>query len=244
MALSQRDYVKCYWKTKNAGGVQRRCRKECGIAVRTRMRNGRLHWKCCSCVTGLDSLQRQCSSDTGVNKPRVHRIAWHEKWKPSVTSGPNGISCVVTVLKVNVLLISSFGLTTQLVDWLATSIDTATCTGHQTSRSSRTVDISVVQSVFRALARLFLLAVSVLDAAHLSVLQDNTVLSVFRGRVSVHQDGVLVCTSPNRCQTCSQCSLPQMMNTAYRKGAVATPITCLNILLRLLVEHSKGRYIP
>jgi len=120
----------------------------------------------------------------------------------------------VTVLKENVLLISLFGLTTQLVDWLASSFDTATCTGHQTSRSSCTVDVSVVQSVFKAQARLFLLAVSVLGAAYLSVLRDNTLLSVFRGRVSVHQDGVLVCTSPNRRQTCSQCSLSQMINMA------------------------------
>jgi len=215
MAPSQREYVKCYWKTKNAVGVQRRCRKECGIAVWTRVRNARLHWKCCSCVTGLDSLQRQCSPDTGVNKPRVHRIVWYEKWEPSVPSGSNGISCVVTVLKVNVPLISSFGLTTQLVDWLAPSIDTATCTGHQTSRCSCTVDVSVVQSVFRALARLFLLAISVLGAAYLSVLRDNTLLSVFRRRVSMHQDGVLVCASPNRRQTWSPCSLPQIINTAY-----------------------------
>jgi len=197
MIPSQRKYVKCCWKMKNAVGVQRRCRKECATAVRTRVRKARLHWKSCSCVTGLDSLQRQCSPDTGVNKPRVHRIAWHEKWKPSVPSGPIGISCVVTVLKVKVLLIPSFGLTTQLVDWLVPSIDT----GHQTSRSSCTVDVSLVQSVFRALARLFLLAASVLGVAYLSVLRDNTVLSVFRGRVSVHQDGVLVCTSPNRRQT-------------------------------------------
>jgi hypothetical protein len=244
MVPSQRKYVKCYWKKKNAVDVQRRCIKKCATAVRTRVRNARLHWKSCSCVTGLDILQRQFSPDTGVNKPRVHRIAWHEKWKPSVPSGPIGISCVVTVPKVNVLLISSFGLTTQLVDWLAPSIDTATCTGHQTSRSSCTVDVSVVQSVFRALARLFLLAISVLGAAYLSVLRDNAVLSVFRGRVSVHQDGVLVCTSPNRRQICSQCSLSQIINMAYRKGAVATPITCLNILLRLLVEHSKGQNIP
>jgi hypothetical protein len=242
MAPSQRGYVKCYWKTKNAVGVQRRCRKECRTAVRIRVRNARLHWKCCSYVTGLDSLQRQCSPDTGVNIPRVHRIVWHEKWKPSVPSGPNGISCVVTVLKVNILLIASFGLATQLVDWLDPSIDTATCTGHQTSRSSCTVDVSVVQCL-QSTGKAILLAVSVLGAAYLSVLRDNTLLPIFRGRVSVHQDGVLVCTSPNRRQTCSQCSMPQTMNTAYRKGAVATPITCLNILLRLLMEHSKGQHI-
>ena len=94
MSPSQREYVKWYWKTKNAVGVERRCRKECGIAVRTRVRNARLHRECCSCVAGLDSLQRQCSPDTCVNKPRVHRIVWHEKWKKSVPSGPNGISRV------------------------------------------------------------------------------------------------------------------------------------------------------
>lgn len=129
-------------------------------------------------------------------------------------------------------------------DFIVRFDNTATCTGHQTSRSSCTADVSVVQSVFRALAGLFLLAVSVLGAAYLSVLRDNTVFSVFRGRVSVHQDGVLVCTWPNRRRTCSQCSLPQMINTAHRKGAEATPITYLNILLRLFVEHSKGQHIP
>jgi hypothetical protein len=81
-----------------------------------------------------------------------------------------------------------------------------------TLNSSRTVDVSVVRSAFRPVARLLYLAVRVPTAAYLSVLRDNTVLSVFRGTVSVHQDGVPVCTSPNRLQTCSQCSLSQMIN--------------------------------